>query len=238
METSIPRHSKFMEEYTMNPSIMPDISSQLFFDMSGLHYRNFRTEVDDRLNSSRLKCLDETIKSCNTTNSEEKNNLEKLMETSVLKDIEKQVAVPERRLSRKTLQKQNKKKAIPSAGKQWFDMKAPTNLSTEDKQDLAFIQVRAFADPKHHWKKGVDSSAPKFFELGTLAPSPVDFYTDGRSKAKLSKKHFVDHLLEDQEQKKYAKRKYDEIQEKNYPASRKEYFNRKAAARKKKRRVH
>jgi len=48
--------------------------------------------------------------------------------------------------------------------------------------------------------------------VGHVVSSPLDFYSDGRSKAKPSKRHFVDDLLEDQEYKKYAKKRYREIQ--------------------------
>lgn len=40
------------------------------------------------------------------------------------------------------------------------------------------------------------------FQVGTLVSNAMDFYSDGRSKAKMSKKHFVDDLIEDQDYKK------------------------------------
>jgi len=191
-------------------SIIPNIEPFLFFSMSGLRTNPLKpTSVAEESTKTNVAMF----------NSEEKERLEALMTKSKLKDfaIEKEAAIPPP-LSKSQIQKQRRQKKGETAGEDWFNMKAQTNISEETKQDLLFLKLRSFTNPKRHWKKGLDlQQNPKFFffEIGTLAPSPIDFYRDGRSKAKMSKQHFVDHILEDQQYKKFAKRKYNEIREKN-----------------------
>jgi hypothetical protein len=52
--------------------------------------------------------------------------------------------------------------------------------------------------------------------------SPAEFYS-ARIPKRQRVKHFVDELLRDQEYKKYAKRKYREIMERNHASSRKKH---------------
>jgi hypothetical protein len=81
--------------------------------------------------------------------------------------------------------------------------------------------LRSFADPKRFYKKG-ERALPQHFEIGRVIAGPTDFYSKDRpGKAKKgSQLGFVDELLHDQQYRKFAKRKYSEIQEKRSGAGR------------------
>lgn len=105
-----------------------------------------------------------------------------------------------------------------TAGKQWFDMPAPT-ITPELQKDLKLLQLRDAIDPKRHYKKsGSKSKAlPKYFQVGTMVGSSLDYYS-GRLTNRERKESIADELLSDQNFSAYRKRKVREIEEHRRPA--------------------
>ncbi|XP_058210797.1 rRNA-processing protein fcf2-like [Rhododendron vialii] len=118
----------------------------------------------------------------------------------------------------KKLNKLMRKQVKDTAGKNWFDMPAPT-ITPELKKDMQLLKLRSVLDPKRHYKKGDSKSKtlPKYFQVGTVIESASDFYT-GRLIKKERKATLADELLSDQTLGQYRKRKVREINEQNRPA--------------------
>lgn len=99
-------------------------------------------------------------------------------------------------------------------GRDWFNLPA-TELTDEIKHDLEIIQMRSVLDPKHFYKKNDLKVLPKYFQIGKVVDSPIDYYSSRLTK-KERKKTIVEELMADAEFAKYNKRKYKEIiEEKN-----------------------
>lgn len=96
-----------------------------------------------------------------------------------------------------------------NAGSKWFNMKQP-EMTGEIKRDLLVIKQRAALDPKRHYKKD-KWQIPKYFEMGTIIEGNTEFYSS-RMKKKERGNTLVEEVLNDQDAKKYFKRKYGEIQ--------------------------
>lgn len=116
------------------------------------------------------------------------------------------------------LNKLLRKQVKDTAGKNWFDMPAPT-ITPELKKDMQLLKLRSVLDPKRHYKKGDSKSKtlPKYFQVGTVIESPSDFYS-GRLAKNERKATLADELLSDQTLGQYRKRKVREINEQNRPA--------------------
>ena len=149
----------------------------------------------------------------------EAQRLEQLMEKDKLRGIEKQ-AVVVRPPSKSSKQRMGREQRSKTAGKEWYDLPLQ-DPTPEMKQELQVLRLRSFADPKKFYKKG-DRELPKHFEVGTVISPATDFYSKDRpGKApKGSTLGLVDELLRDQQYRKFAKRKYKEIQEKRSGAGR------------------
>jgi len=131
--------------------------------------------------------------------------LRKALDATVAGD---QVHVIERRVGKHTLKKAKKAEREKSKGDGWFGMSAP-EMTEETKRDLQVLKMRAAVDPKRFYKKNDSQTLPKYFQIGQVVDSPVDYYsTKGTSK---KKKSLVDELMADAEYQKYSKRKYAEI---------------------------
>uniref|UniRef100_A0A5B6YL75 Putative rRNA-processing protein fcf2-like n=1 Tax=Davidia involucrata TaxID=16924 RepID=A0A5B6YL75_DAVIN len=111
-----------------------------------------------------------------------------------------------------------RKQVKDTAGKNWFDMPAPT-ITPQLKKDLQLLKLRSVIDPKRHYKKGNSKSKtiPKYFQVGTVVESASDFFT-GRLTKKERKATLADELLSDPSLGHYRKRKVQEIEEQNRPA--------------------
>ncbi|KAL7080786.1 hypothetical protein ACP275_14G000200 [Erythranthe tilingii] len=118
----------------------------------------------------------------------------------------------------KMLNKLLKKQVKDTAGKNWFDMPAPT-ITPELKKDLQLLKLRTVIDPKRHYKKGDSRSKtlPKYFQVGTVIESASEFFT-GRLTKKERKATLADELLSDGHLREYRKRKVREIEQVNRPA--------------------
>ncbi|POO03345.1 Fcf2 pre-rRNA processing [Trema orientale] len=112
------------------------------------------------------------------------------------------------------LNKLLRKQIKDTAGNNWFDMPAPT-ITPELQKDLQLLKLRNAIDPKRHYKKG-ESKTSKYFQVGTIIESPLDFFS-GRLTNKERKASLADELLSDRTLVEYRKRKIREIEEKNQP---------------------
>ncbi|NXU95578.1 TDIF2 protein, partial [Xiphorhynchus elegans] len=132
-----------------------------------------------------------------------------LQKSIITPDFEKKECVPPFRESLHQLKKQRRAEREKTAGDGWFGMKAP-EITTELKNDLKVLKMRASLDPKHFYKKNDRDGLPKYFQVGTVVDSPIDFY-HSRIPKKQRKRTIVEELLADSEFRRYNKKKYQEI---------------------------
>lgn len=85
-----------------------------------------------------------------------------------------------------------------------------TEVTEELRQDMEIIQMRSVLNPTHFYKKNDLKTLPKYFQVGTVLPSPLDKHRD-RGERVSKKKSLVDELLEDAEFQRFNKRKYQEV---------------------------
>ncbi|RZC38928.1 deoxynucleotidyltransferase terminal-interacting protein 2 [Asbolus verrucosus] len=134
---------------------------------------------------------------------------EVLKKSVITPEFEKYHAAPPFEISEKILKKQRKKQAELTKGKKWYGLPA-TEMTEEVKRDLEVLQMRSVLDPKRFYKKNDLKVLPKYFQIGKVLDSPLDYYNNRLTK-KERKKTLVDELLADAEFNKYNKRKYKEI---------------------------
>ncbi|XP_074859063.1 deoxynucleotidyltransferase terminal-interacting protein 2 isoform X2 [Carettochelys insculpta] len=135
---------------------------------------------------------------------------EELLQKSIITpDFEKKDCVPPFKESIRQIKKQRKAEREKTTGDGWFGMKAP-ELTDELKNDLKALKMRASMDPKHFYKKNDRDGLPKYFQVGTVVDTPIDFY-HARIPKKQRKRTIVEELLADSEFRRYNKRKYQEI---------------------------
>ena len=136
--------------------------------------------------------------------------VEKVLKKSVIvPGFEKLLAVPPYELSKKALQTKNRKERAKTKGKDWYNLPAP-ELTPEVRHDLQVIRMRSVLDPKHFYKKNDLKTIPKYFQIGKVMDSHLDYYS-GRLTKKERKRTIVDELMADAQFSKYNKRKYKEI---------------------------
>ncbi|KAH1166430.1 deoxynucleotidyltransferase terminal-interacting protein 2 [Mauremys mutica] len=135
---------------------------------------------------------------------------EELLKKSIITpDFEKKDCVPPFRESIHQIKKQRKAEREKTTGDGWFGMKAP-EMTNELKNDLKALKMRASVDPKRFYKKNDRDGLPKYFQVGTVVDTPIDFY-HARIPKKQRKRTIVEELLADSEFRRYNKRKYQEI---------------------------
>ncbi|NWQ73075.1 TDIF2 protein, partial [Columbina picui] len=139
----------------------------------------------------------------------EKKKDQLLQKSVITPDFEKKECVPPFRESLHQLKKQRRAEREKTAGDGWFGMKAP-EMTSELKNDLKVLKMRASLDPKHFYKKNDRDGLPKYFQVGTVVDSPIDFY-HSRIPKKQRKRTIVEELLADSEFRRYNKKKYQEI---------------------------
>ncbi|KAF3834721.1 hypothetical protein F7725_027279 [Dissostichus mawsoni] len=96
-----------------------------------------------------------------------------------------------------------------STGDGWYNMKAP-ELTQELKADLQVLKMRGSMDSKRFYKKNDRDGFPKYFQVGTVVDSPIDFY-HSRVPMKQRKRTMVEELLNDAEFRQNNKKKYQHI---------------------------
>lgn len=85
-----------------------------------------------------------------------------------------------------------------------------TEVTEEIENDLKILQMRSVLDPKHFYKKNDLKVLPKYFQIGTVQHSQLDYFNE-RGTKKNKKKSLVDELLADAEFQSFTKRKYKEV---------------------------
>lgn len=89
-------------------------------------------------------------------------------------------------------------------------MKAP-EMTDELKNELQVLQMRSSLDPKHFYKRNEMKTLPKYFEMGKVVESPIEYHTTKNDRKR--NRTMVDELLQDEEFQKYNKKKYQETEE-------------------------
>ncbi|EDV99001.1 deoxynucleotidyltransferase terminal-interacting protein 2 [Drosophila grimshawi] len=120
--------------------------------------------------------------------------------------IEKLQALPT--VSRRRQPILNRSERSKTKGSGWFDLPA-TEITREMRNELKIIQMRSVLDPKHFYKKNDLRVLPKYFQVGTVQHSPLDYYSERHTRK--TKKSLVDELLADEDFQKFNKRKYKEV---------------------------
>ncbi|XP_065358255.1 uncharacterized protein LOC135952308 [Calliphora vicina] len=137
-----------------------------------------------------------------------KSSIEKQLENSdMVPNLEQLKELPS--ITQKRQRELNKVERSKTKGKGWFDMPA-TELTEERQNDLKILQMRSVLDPKHFYKKNDLKVLPKYFQIGTVQHSPLDYYNE-RDTRRNKKRTLVDELLADTDAQKYIKRKHKEI---------------------------
>jgi len=123
--------------------------------------------------------------------------------------------------SGKPLTKKEKKELrSKTAGPGWFDLPAPSESDLPRLyREVEALRLRNQLDPKRFYKKDEGEGKgikglPKYFAIGTILPSTTPFGTasaDNLTRAN-RKRTLVDELVDDAEAKRYAKKKFDDLQ--------------------------
>ncbi|KAM9386160.1 deoxynucleotidyltransferase terminal-interacting protein 2 [Pholidichthys leucotaenia] len=140
----------------------------------------------------------------------EKKIQDEVMKKSVIgPDFEKKDAVPPYKESKEALKLKRRAEREKTTGDGWFNMKAP-EVTTELKGDLQVLKMRGSLNPKRFYKKNDRDGFPKYFQVGTVVDSPVDFY-HSRIPKKERKRTMVEELLGDAEFRQKNKKMYQKI---------------------------
>ncbi|RDB18036.1 rRNA-processing protein fcf2 [Hypsizygus marmoreus] len=116
--------------------------------------------------------------------------------------------------------KEKKELKNKTAGPDWFDLPAPSEADLPRlHREVEALRLRNQLDPKRFYRKDEGEGKgikglPKYFAIGTILPSTTPFGTasgDNLTRAH-RKRTLVDELVDDAEAKRYAKKKFDELQ--------------------------
>lgn len=88
-------------------------------------------------------------------------------------------------------------------------MKAP-EITPEIKNELELIHLRHKLDPKRFYKRSEQKTLPKFFEVGKVIASPLEYYNDRPASGQKKTSTLVEELLADADFQKRVKRKRKE----------------------------
>ncbi|KAF7990011.1 hypothetical protein HCN44_008685 [Aphidius gifuensis] len=136
--------------------------------------------------------------------------VDEVLEKSAIKPgFETLLRVPRYDVSKRQQVAKNRHDREKTAGKKWFNL-PKTEMTDDVKHDLEIIKMRSVLDPKHFYKKNDRSGFPKYFQVGKVVDSPVEYY-NGRLTKKQRKNTIVEELMANAEFSKYNKRKYNEI---------------------------
>lgn len=105
----------------------------------------------------------------------------------------------------------NSKRLKELKTKQWFAMAKP-EMTEELERDLSLLQNRQYLDPKRFYK-GEKWKIPESFQVGTIVAGIGEYA--GELKKSQKGRGFAEELLKDESSKKWFKKTYDEIANKN-----------------------
>ncbi|KAK2465216.1 hypothetical protein APHAL10511_002570 [Amanita phalloides] len=121
----------------------------------------------------------------------------------------------------KTLTKRQKKELKKkTAGPGWFDLPAPSEAELPRLyREVEALRLRNQLDPKRFYRKDEGEGKgikglPKYFAIGTIIPSTTPFGTASADNLPKShrKRTMIDELVDDAEARRYAKKKFNELQ--------------------------
>ena len=115
----------------------------------------------------------------------------------------------------------------------WHDI-PERELTQELKRELRLLKLRGATDPKRFYKAADSTKLSTRFHIGTVIEGPADFYSSRLTKRE-RKQTFAEELLADPKVKAYAKRKFQEVSERQRPAK---YQGKHARKTKKRRKSH
>ncbi|KAF8521044.1 Fcf2 pre-rRNA processing-domain-containing protein [Gautieria morchelliformis] len=116
--------------------------------------------------------------------------------------------------------RQKKEQRRATAGPDWYDLPAPAAADLPRlHREVEALRLRNSLDPKRFYRKEEGEAKgikglPKHFAIGTILPSPTPFGTpsaDNLPRAQ-RKRTIVDELVDDAEAKRYAKKKFLDLQ--------------------------
>lgn len=157
------------------------------------------------------------------------NSISKLpkLESNLEENLNKEIATTKKinditRINDPIIHKPKKagKEEQLDSGSKWFNMKQP-ELTASVKRDLSIIKQRNALDPKRHYKKD-KWEIPKFFQMGTVVEGNTEFYS-ARMNRRDRGNTLVEEVLNDNDRKKYFRRKYTEIQDKKTSGGKNHY---------------
>ncbi|KAK5931303.1 hypothetical protein CgunFtcFv8_027464 [Champsocephalus gunnari] len=194
-----------------------DMDTEILFSSRNPHLKELSSRIDPGIRMKELGGLYINFdggKSKHVSSSlqslKEKKIQDELMKKSVMgPDFEKNDAVAPYSESKKATKLKNRTEREKSTGAGWFDMKAP-ELTQELKADLQVLKMRGSMDSKRFYKKNDRDGFPKYFQMGTVVDSPIDFY-HSRVPMKQRKRTMVEELLNDAEFRQSNKKKYQHI---------------------------
>ncbi|KAH8272202.1 hypothetical protein KR018_011110 [Drosophila ironensis] len=114
----------------------------------------------------------------------------------------------------------NRETRSRTKGGGWFNLPA-TEITEEMRNNLKIIQMRSALNPKQFYKKNDLKTLPKFFQIGTVQRSVLDYHQEKNTRK--STKSIVNELLENEAFTSYNKRKYNEVIQRSH-----KYGNRKS----------
>ncbi|KAK7027297.1 Deoxynucleotidyltransferase terminal-interacting protein 2 [Halocaridina rubra] len=139
------------------------------------------------------------------------NELEKILQSSMTLKPEfmKQTQLAPYFLNKRKAKALRKLERIKTKGPGWFDMKAP-EMTEEVKHDLQILQMRPVLDKTRPFKNKDLKVMPKYFQMGKIIESPLDFYSS-RVPKKSRKRTMAEEIMNDEEALRYQKQKFNEI---------------------------
>ncbi|CAE6519837.1 unnamed protein product [Rhizoctonia solani] len=115
--------------------------------------------------------------------------------------------------------RERKEMKLTTAGPQWFDLPAPSDSDRPRlARELEALRLRNALDPKRFYRKDAEGSKremPKYFAIGKVVDAATPFrdadHSQNLTRAE-RKRTIVEELVEDAEAKRYAKKKFADLQ--------------------------
>ncbi|KAJ1310058.1 hypothetical protein OPQ81_006810 [Rhizoctonia solani] len=119
----------------------------------------------------------------------------------------------------KLTKRERKEIKLTTAGPQWFDLPAPSDADRPRlARELEALRLRNALDPKRFYRKDAEGSKremPKYFAIGKIVDAATPFrdadHSQNLTRAE-RKRTIVEELVEDAEAKRYAKKKFSDLQ--------------------------
>ncbi|KAG8732493.1 hypothetical protein FRC11_013238 [Ceratobasidium sp. 423] len=135
------------------------------------------------------------------------------------KGKQKEDALSDEDTGKKLTKRERKEMKLTTAGPQWFDLPAPSDSDRPRlARELEALRLRNALDPKRFYRKDAEGSKremPKYFAIGKVVDAATPFrdadHSQNLTRAE-RKRTIVEELVEDAEAKRYAKKKFTDLQ--------------------------